>query len=166
METRQPRSISRRIARTTYGNHVVQLSAAAAAAKRCRDRCLDFWVRQPPFARQRPAPLPGEGPMMKLRRPGSLSSVRPYFPQPPQPSQLPPQLPPPPQLATTPEQAADKKRNKLGYHRTSVACGMLPSRCRLPVVIQVVRRLTCFQATVGGGRLDVFRLLLMSRDAV
>ncbi|KAK2066483.1 hypothetical protein P8C59_000297 [Phyllachora maydis] len=66
-----------------------------------------------------PPPPPRSGAEIDV----SISGVRPYFPQPPQPSQLPPQLPPPPQLATTPEQAADKKRNKLGYHRTSVACG-------------------------------------------
>jgi hypothetical protein len=59
---------------------------------------------------------------LKLKRSMSSSNVRPLQGQSAQ-QQL-----PPPQEVTTPEQtalslAAEKKRNKLGYHRTSVACG-------------------------------------------
>lgn len=32
---------------------------------------------------------------------------------------------------------ADKKRNKLGYHRTAVACGQTP-RCRIPILVNAV----------------------------
>ncbi len=58
---------------------------------------------------------------MKLKR--SLSTPTVGVPQ----SQPPPPQPPTPQQSTTPGQdalaLAEKRRNKLGYHRTSVACG-------------------------------------------
>jgi hypothetical protein len=60
---------------------------------------------------------------LKLKRSISTPSVGAPLSQPP-----PPQHPPTPQQSTTPGQdplglAAEKRRNKLGYHRTSVACG-------------------------------------------
>jgi len=60
---------------------------------------------------------------LKLKRSISTSAVG--APQPQPPAQ---QLPPTPQQSTAPGQdalslAAEKRRNKLGYHRTSVACG-------------------------------------------
>lgn len=57
---------------------------------------------------------------LKLKRSMSSPSVRPQQPPPPVPQ------------STTPEHAgmglgaAEKRRNKLGYHRTSVACGKSP----------------------------------------
>jgi hypothetical protein len=61
---------------------------------------------------------------LKLKRSISTPVVGPPQSQPP-PTQ---QQPPTPQQSTTPGQdalslAAEKRRNKLGYHRTSVACG-------------------------------------------
>jgi hypothetical protein len=61
---------------------------------------------------------------LKLKRSISTPVVGPPQSQPP-PTQ---QHPPTPQQSTTPGQdalslAAEKRRNKLGYHRTSVACG-------------------------------------------
>lgn len=60
---------------------------------------------------------------LKLKR--SISTPAVGAPQPQPPAQ---QLPPTPQQSTAPGQdplglAAEKRRNKLGYHRTSVACG-------------------------------------------
>lgn len=53
---------------------------------------------------------------MKLKRSLSTPSVRPQQPPPaPQPN-------PPPDHSSL-GLAAEKRRNKLGYHRTSVACG-------------------------------------------
>lgn len=59
---------------------------------------------------------------MKLKRSISTPIVGPPLPQ------APTQQPPTPQQSTTPDNsvlglAGEKRRNKLGYHRTSVACG-------------------------------------------
>jgi len=54
---------------------------------------------------------------MKLKRSLSTPSVR------PQQAPAPPQQNPPPEHPSLGMSAAEKRRNKLGYHRTSVACG-------------------------------------------
>jgi len=63
---------------------------------------------------------------LKLKRPISMPTVGPPQSQPP----LTQQHPPTPQQSTTPGQdplglVAENRRNKLGYHRTSAACGKL-----------------------------------------
>lgn len=49
---------------------------------------------------------------------------------------------------------ADKKRNKLGYHRTAVACGQLSSSSSSPISL-----LTSFEAIAGGAKFAAFLLL-------
>ncbi|KAK1769613.1 hypothetical protein QBC33DRAFT_328330 [Phialemonium atrogriseum] len=57
---------------------------------------------------------------MKIKRSLSTPNVRPPQAQPPQP---PPQPPQPTAQEQNQFNLAEKRRNKLGYHRTSVACG-------------------------------------------
>jgi len=57
--------------------------------------------------------------------------------------------------------AGEKKRNKLGYHRTSVACGKLES-----IVVRYLYINPSFKVTAGVERLDASLLPTTLKDAV
>jgi hypothetical protein len=58
---------------------------------------------------------------------------------------------------------SDKRRNKLGYHRTSVACGRKPFGTMASGVMKNVNN---FQATAGGERFGVCSPQMITPDGV
>ena len=103
---------------------------------------------------------------MKLKRSISTPIVGPPLPQ------APTQQPPTPQQSTTPDNSVlglsgEKRRNKLGYHRTSVACGKFSTWGFDSVKIEdpsYAEKL--FKATVDAERLGAFHRRTMSKGVV
>lgn len=91
-----------------------------------------------------------------------------------QPMSTPAVGPPPPAQTQTPQQptapgqdlAGERRRNKLGYHRTSVACGKYPGKARRnPGIWMAVLDADSAQVIVAGGKSGASRPRTTFRDA-